>query len=226
MTWITRATLRRGSPARAALASLLVDASGRDVGHRLVWTLFADDPNAERDFLYREAEAGRYFIVSQRPPSDPQGLWESDTKPYAPAFRAGLRLGFSLRANPTRWVKTALKPTGSRVDVVMHAKTAWRKAKPSETFGPDEAEAAALAWLYDREDRLGVRFDRAFCAGAGYRQIKIARKSQDPIRFSVVDYEGAFEIVDPDALTKAAFEGVGKAKAHGCGLLLTRSIGA
>jgi CRISPR system Cascade subunit CasE len=220
MTWITRAELRRDDAARVAFTSLLVDAGGRDAGHRLVWTLFADDPNARRDFLYREAEVGRYLIVSKRRPNDPQGLWTIDTKPYALEVEVGARLGFALRANPTRWVKTAEKPNGTRVDVVMHA-----KKSSGGTLDPGAVEACALDWLFEREAALGVRFDRRRCSGGGYRQVKIDRGPAKPIQFSVIDYDGAFEVVDPTVLWKVAIEGVAKAKAHGCGLLLMRRAG-
>ena len=222
MSWMTRAELRRDDAASAALVSLLRDAGGRDMGHRLVWTLFSDDPDAARGFLYREAEVGSYLIVSDRPPVDPKGLWSLQSKPYAPDLRAGMRLGFALRANPTRWVKTSERPQGTRVDVVMHAKKASLAASEKVVWGPDAIERVALGWLFEREARLGIRFDRALCAAGGYRQVVIARGDERPIRFSVIDYEGVFDVVEPEPLLDAARNGLGRAKAHGCGLLLIR----
>jgi CRISPR system Cascade subunit CasE len=219
MNWITRAELRRDAPAQQALASLLLDASRPDVGHRLVWSLFADDQDANRDFLYREVEPGRFLIVSERGPSDPRELWRLETKPYAPRFMRGERMGFSLRANPAQSVKAAGRERGVRVDAVMHAKTLAR-----DKLNPDEIEQAALDWLFAREARLGVRFDRPFCAAGGYRQVHIGRPGAKPIRHSVVDYEGALEVLDPAALARVAAGGVGKAKGYGCGLLMLRPL--
>jgi CRISPR system Cascade subunit CasE len=199
---------------------MLLDEGARDVGHRLVWSLFADDPDAKRDFLYREAEPGRFLILSERAPDDPQGLWSLETKTYAPALTVGLRLGFGLRANPVQSVKTPGRERGVRVDAVMHAKT-----RAGHPFGPEEVEAAALAWLFSRETRLGVTFDRNRCSAGGYRQLQIGRAAARPIRHSIIDYAGVLTVVDPKALANAMTFGVGKARAYGCGLLMLRPVG-
>lgn len=219
MTWLTRAELRRDEPAQKALARMLLDEGDRDVGHRLVWSLFADDPDASRDFLYREAEAGRFLILSDRQPGDPNGLWKIDTKVYAPVLTVGLRLGFALRANPAQSVKTAGKDRGVRVDAVMHA-----KRQATDPFDAEAVEAAALGWLFAREARLGVVFDRDRCSAGGYHQVSIARAGARPIRHSVIDFEGVLEVVDPAALAVVLTTGVGKARAFGCGLLLLRPL--
>ena len=219
MTWLTRAELRRDEPAQRALARLLLDEGARDVGHRLVWTLFANDADAERDFLYREAEPGRFLVLSAREPADPTGLWDLRTKPYAPSLTEGLRLGFALRANPAQSVKTPGRDRGVRVDAVMHAKTL-----ATGRFDAEDVEAAALAWLFAREVRLGVSFERQACSAGGYRQVRIARPGAKPIRHSVIDCEGVLTVVDPAALARSLTGGVGKARAFGCGLMLLRPL--
>ena len=123
MSWITMAALRRDTPQSRAMARLLMDGGGGDAGHRLVWTLFGADPAAPRDFLYREAEPGRYIIVSTRKPEAESAIWALQSKPYAPALAAGQRYGFALRANPTVSVSQPGRARSHRADVVMHAKT-------------------------------------------------------------------------------------------------------
>jgi CRISPR system Cascade subunit CasE len=221
MTWLTRAELRRDEPAQKAIARMLLDEGARDVGHRLIWSLFTDDPDAKRDFLYREAEVGRFLILSERPPADPAGMWRIQSKAYAPSLTPGLRLGFALRANPAQSVKIPGRDRGVRVDAVMHA-----KSRADGSFGPEEIEAAALAWLFAREARLGVAFDRDRCSAGGYHQISIARPRARPIRHSVIDFDGVLEVVEPTLLADALARGVGKARAYGCGLLLLRPLTA
>lgn len=221
MSWLTRAELHREEPAQKALARLLLDAGARDVGHRLVWTLFADAPDATRDFVFREVEPGRFLIVSERAPADPRGLWKLEVKAYTPQFSEGQRLAFALRANPAQSVKTPGRSRGARVDAIMHAKTLAAGA-----LGVEDIEKAALDWLFAREERIGVKFDRPLCAAGGYRQVRIARDGGKPIRHSMIDYEGAFAIVDPAALSQAVTKGVGKARAYGCGLLMLRPLPA
>lgn len=219
MTWLTRAELRREAPAQNALASLLLSTTRQDVGHRLVWSLFSDDPDAKRDFIYREAEPGRFLVLSERQPNDQTHIWTLQTKPYTPLFESGQKLAFSLRANPARSVKTPGRDRGIRVDAVMHAKT-----QAMTPLDSDQVERVALEWLFDRQVRLGVCFDPNFCAAGGYRQVRIGRKAGSPIRHSVIDYEGVLEVADPVALLSAVREGVGKARAYGCGLLMLRPL--
>jgi CRISPR system Cascade subunit CasE len=219
MTWLTRAEVRRDEPAQKALARLLLDEGARDVGHRLVWSLFAQETDARRDFLYREVEPGSYLILSEREPGDPKGLWAMQTKRYEPSVISGQRLGFALRANPAQSVKVEGRDRGIRVDAVMHA-----KARLGRVFGAEDVEVAALTWLFTRETRLGVKFDKERCSAGGYRQVQIGRAGAKPIRHSVIDYEGVLEVQNPDALAEALTGGVGKARAYGCGLLLLRTL--
>ncbi|MDZ5649987.1 type I-E CRISPR-associated protein Cas6/Cse3/CasE [Nitrospirillum sp. BR 11828] len=218
MSFITRAHLRQDAPAARNLARLLLDQSQTDQGHRLVWTLFGDDPDAARDFLYRETEPGRFLVVSRRPPLADTGIWVVETKPYAPAPPEGGAYAFSLRANPAASVARPGQ-RGLRVDAVMHART-----RKGEALTVEEKEAAALSWLYARADRLGVAFEAERCSATGYRQVAVPRKGAQPARFAVADYDGVLHVRDPKRLADALLAGVGKARAYGCGLLLLRPL--
>ena len=94
-----------------------------DAHHRLVWALFAGDPDRKRDFLWRSEGKGRFLILSPEVPSaDGAGLFAPpEVKPFAPDLRAGDRLGFVLRANATRTRKLDPDRPAKRVDVVMDA---------------------------------------------------------------------------------------------------------
>lgn len=206
-------------PRAAAPQAFRRDAA--DLGHRRVWELFGDEPDAAerapRPFLFRAGDRGRYMILSSRPPA-PAEHWTLDVADFAPTFAAGQRLRFRLRANPSRTLpRGAGADAGKHVDAVMHAKRA-----ASALFGPEEAEAAALGWLWGREEALGVRFDRDACLMMEYRQHRATYKGGEPLRFSTADYAGAFEVADPTALLAGLARGVGRARAFGCGLMLVR----
>ncbi|MDE1145776.1 MAG: type I-E CRISPR-associated protein Cas6/Cse3/CasE [Azospirillaceae bacterium] len=220
MSFITRAHLRQDTPAVRNLARLLLDQSDADNGHRLVWTLFGEDPDAARDFLYREAEPGHFLVVSSRPPQASTDIWALETKAYAPAPPEGAAYAFTLRANPAASVARP-GARGLRVDAVMHART--QKGGPLTV---EEKEAAALAWLYARADRLGVAFEAERCAAAGYRKVTVPRKGAPPAQFALVDYDGVLRVRDPGRLAEALRGGVGRARAYGCGLLLLRPLPA
>lgn len=218
MSFITRAHLRQDAPAARALARLLLDQSESDNGHRLVWTLFGQEPDSARDFLYRESAPGHFLVVSPRRPHASDDIWVLESRPYDPLLPVGATYAFSLRANPAASVARPGK-RGLRVDAVTHART--QKGDP---LTADEKEEAALAWLYARAPRLGVTFEREFCAASGYRRVSVPRKGAAPAQFSLIDFEGALRVEDPALLAQALRQGVGRARAYGAGLLLLRPL--
>ena len=122
--FLSRITLRN-DPSVATLAPILFDAAGRhrsEASRRLVWTLFADSEDRKRDFLWREDDAGRFYVLSSRPPEDRHHLFTVETKAFEPALTPGDKLVFSLRGNPTvARPRGDTKRAGKRDDVVMAA---------------------------------------------------------------------------------------------------------
>lgn len=223
MTWLTQADLRRDTPQARHLARRLLDAGSWDGGHGLVWHLFADAPDARRDFLYREANTGRFLIVSAREPKGDPAIWNIRSRPYAPALATGQRYGFALRANPTVAVSQPGRARGHRADVMMHAK----RQKGSVPLTREEREVAALNWLYARAEALGVTFDADRCATRRQHRMRLPRlKGAAPATITVVDYEGVLSVVAPDRLAAALTAGIGHGKAFGLGLLLLRHLDA
>ena len=225
--YFSRARLRRDASA-AALAPLLLGNTGRggptrQPGHHLVWSLFADDPNRRRDFLWREMETGVFLILSARQPEDRHDLFEiADPKPFAPALEAGDRLAFSLRANPVIRRRDPSRSRSVKHDVVMDA----LRSRPNGDRAAHRLDAVreqGLAWL----ERQGVRAGFAVRANGvrvdGYDQHRIARKGSAPsMLYSTLDFEGVLTVSDPDFLLPAIARGFGAAKAYGCGLMLIR----
>ena len=153
-----------------------------------------------------------------------QRLWRIATKPFESELSAGDMLAFSLRANPAVAVK-APGQRGKRADAIMHAKRAAREREANgiETLNDEGQEKAALDWLYKREARLGVAFDRKRCSAAGYDVIRAGKSANGgKISFAAVDYGGVLEVCEPQTFVAALSAGIGKAKAYGCGLMLIR----
>lgn len=238
---ISKVRLKRSPGAQGALAKMLIDSAQGDRGHQLIWSLFSKTGDEKRRseqgmevplFIFREIEPGSFLVVSRETPSDCHGLWRIEPKDYAPTLAAGQELGFVLRAYPAMTIGKDGPWKGRRTDAVMHAKKPRALRDKGVTFGPDHAAEAALDWLFKREDRLGVTFDRKKCAAGGYRQVRIPNPRDEEkrtgrrrdISFSEIDYEGVLTVADPEKLKVALFSGVGKAKAYGCGLLLVRPI--
>ena len=234
--WLSRVRLRRDVSA-AALAPVLLpaDADARaGVVHRLLWTLFADDPDRQRDFLWREDSRGglrpgraSFLVLSARPPADRHDLFEVESKPFAPALAPGDRLAFALRANP---VVTRPNPESGRPkrhDVVMDRLHRLPKGARAEARLAATLEAGR-AWLAGQGARSGFRLPLDAAGGPilrvdGYDQVRVPRgRGQKPITFSVLDLEGVLEVVVPEVFLEALARGFGKAKAFGCGLMLIR----
>lgn len=229
---LSRARLRRDVPAAALWRELAPanDERRAQAGHRLVWTLFADSPDRRRDFLWREAAPGAFYLLSRRPPKDAHSLFELEApKSFAPHLCAGEVLRFTLRANAT----VARRPGGdSRArgkpsDVVMDA--LYRLAP-----GPDRAAArqeaihsAGRAWLAARGASNGFRLPDANPASGptscvtGYRVLELGDR-KDRMRIGILDFDGLLVVEDPSKLIEAIGEGFGRAKAFGCGLMMIR----
>ena len=231
--FLSRIRLRRDAPA-AAIAPLLLpeETSQRSAAaHRLLWTLFADEPDRKRDYLWREAEGGdaalnqRFLALSAREPVDRHDLFELDTKPFAPALTAGDRLGFTLRANPVVSRATAERGRrGQRHDIVMDR----LKSVPSgerAAARPAIVMEAGRNWLTRQGEQHGFTLQDDGFQADGYRQLRIPRGPKaKPMMISVLDLTGVIEIREPDRFLAALHQGFGKAKAFGCGLMLIRRL--
>lgn len=194
--------------------------------HSLIWDLFSDGPERDRDFLFRQEEhrgLPGFLTVSSRPPSSRNGTWVVETKPYDPALREGMRLGFALRANPVRTVQDEQR-RHHRHDVVMDAK--WRlRGDPLERppSQPEIVQEAGSAWLAGRAPTHGFTFARGEISAEAYTQHRFFKAgSSNPIRLSTIDFSGLLTVTDPERFRAALASGVGPAKGFGCGLLLVR----
>lgn len=229
---LSRLALRRDT-AVAALAPLLVpdDADARTgSAHHLLWSLFADDPDRRRDFLWRDdAGAGNrghvFHVLSRRPPLDRLGLFDVETQEFAPALAPGDRLRFRLRANATVAVGVAPPGRSKRVDIVARA-LAPLTPEERRLRRHDVMQSVGRRWLAAQGGRAGFNLATdgesplVTVDGADWRVLR--RSGGPPATFAVLDFAGIVDIVDPDAFLAALPLGFGRAKAFGCGLMLIR----
>ncbi len=189
--------------------------------HALIWKLFPGD-GAARDFVFRRLDDERtYYVVSARPPQPDAGLFQIQSKPYAPKLEKGEWMRFELRANPT----VSLRQEGGRSqrhDVLMNAKRDIPSEQKDTVAGV--LDPAGRDWLLDRAEKLGLAIREETLMQNSYRQHRLKRKGHS-IQYSTLDYQGVAQITDPDRLRAALLEGVGHSKGFGCGLLLVKRIG-
>ncbi len=219
--YMSRVTLR-------AEGSRLVEAGHSVMGggyriHQALWRLFGDEPNANRDFLYRQERVNGlpgFLMVSRRKPEDREGLWQVEFKEYHPKVSTGQRLAFSMRVNP---VISRRDEAGRqhRHDVVMDLKRSQRDLG-KEVNQAELVQKAMWSWLERRSANAGFLVDQESLLTEGYQQQELRKNKGQRIRFSSVDCSGILTVSDNNRFVKTLFHGIGPAKAFGCGLLLVR----
>jgi len=197
--------------------------------HQSLWQLFEKDPDAERDFLFRREQVEgwpRYFMISDRLPVRANDIWKIESKSYEPKIPAGRQLAFSLRVNP---VVMRASATGKkqRHDVVMDLKKRLDYQSMPKADRPPMASLirqAGITWLESRAEKHGFSFDPGTVQVDGYLRHRVSKKRDGKvINFSTLDYSGLLVVTDAELFKMALFQGVGPAKAFGCGLLMVRS---
>ena len=224
--YLSRLSLDRHAPT-AALAQLLdPDDANRaaDAHHRLIWTVFSDTADRERDFLWRAEGGGRFLTLSNRPPVTNDLFTPPEIKSFEPDLRRGDRLQFTLRANATRdraRGQTEGSKGNRRVDVVMDLLHDVPKGQRADHRDAKSVEAAQ-GWLSRQAETKG--FQLINLNVEGYTTLDLARRSRQA-RLGILDLSGLIEITEPAAFLPALAAGFGRAKAWGCGLMLIRRAG-
>ena len=214
--------------------------------HQWLWKFFPSSADQARDFIFRRHEheqMPRFYVVSQRPPKPFSEAWQVQSRAYDPQLQEGQRLSFQLRANPVITKKNENRKS-QRHDVVMQAKKQLlaehglgKEAKWADWN--DESNKPLLyelvqqhcaEWLAGVAKRNGFEImltneeepQRKLQVDA-YEQSKAGKRDHN-IRFSAVDFSGELLVTNPELFHQALFNGLGHAKAFGCGLLLVRRI--
>jgi CRISPR system Cascade subunit CasE len=209
----------------ATLAPILFDTVGRhrsEASRRLVWTLFADREDRKRDFLWREDDMRRFYVLSSRLPKDRHELFTVETKAFKPALSPGNRLVFSLRANATIGrPRGDNKRAGKRDDVVMAVLNAIPEHDRAEVR-KEIIQHEGLAWLRRQGVAAGFDFDEGDVAVHGYEPLTIRDNAKDTIKLSVIEFDGMLTVREPDIFLVKVARGFGRGRAFGLGLMLLR----
>lgn len=177
--------------------------------HRALWHTFPQTPEQNRDFLFRiekrESQQIQVLMQSQRLPSDVPDLAQLLAyKPIALSFAPDRALRFLLVANP---IKTITDEDG-RLN---------RKGKPQKCRVPLIAEEAQVDWL-KRKLRDAAAFEPASVEIDKLPPINF-RKNNTRGRIQPYTFKGVLQVQQPELLLKLVQQGIGPAKAFGCGLL-------
>ncbi len=222
--YLSMIRLRRDVPPRDM--ATMTKGDGYQI-HKLIWNLFADHPDRQRDFIYRHELVNgwpTFYAVSRREPQDASGMWEITPKEYHLKLQVGQRLGFTLCANP---IRSRRDESGRqhRHDVIMEAKLELKK-KGENIILPDIIQEYGGRWLLERATSRGFSLSPEGIRVDGYRQRRLFKgKANQPITFSTLEFNGTLTVTAPDVFVeKGLFEGIGAAKGFGCGLMLVKRI--
>ncbi len=140
----------------------------------------------------------------------------------------------SERAKRSVTRKDKLTKKRVRHDVLMHAKYKLKMKLSEEGREPEHEElwqvtrTAAQQWMVDekRQLSLGAEIDTSNLLIDNYQQHNLANQSErdNSIRFSSIDFSGVLKVTDPMKFEQTLFNGVGRSKRFGCGLMLIRGI--
>jgi CRISPR system Cascade subunit CasE len=172
--------------------------------HRHLWRLFPGMSEDKRSFLYRvsygkDNEPLRILMQSIYEPSATEnikGCVILRKKVFNPVLKEKDRLYFVLCANPT---KQLLKER-SRVPLIDEDQVInWLKKKLENAAGLENAEIVEKRNLYFRKN-----------GKAG--------------KIVTITYSGQISVDDPESMRAILEQGIGRAKAFGCGLMLVRRV--
>ncbi|WP_432828559.1 type I-E CRISPR-associated protein Cas6/Cse3/CasE [Dactylosporangium sp. CA-092794] len=120
------------------------------------------------------------------------------------SLRPGQRWAFRLTANPS------------------HSGRKNADAKDTQRFG-HLRPADQTKWLTDRSARYGfsvaVQQDGEPNLMLRHRQTLIFSRGMHSVTLTTATYDGVLDVTDADAFRQALVQGIGHAKAYGCGLL-------
>lgn len=194
--------------------------------HQLLWKLFPYNPEAERDFIFREEQEQNriyYYLVSKRKPETYSAL-EIQTKEYSPIINEGDYYSFTIRANPVVTRKREDKKNSSQHDVLMDAKKEAKENGLSDEDACNHINSKTIDWLQNKAEKHGFSISHEKATFKQYRQHNLYKKNKEKIHFSTVDYYGILKVKDSDVFQSSLFYGIGKKKAFGCGLLLIKPL--
>lgn len=124
----------------------------------------------------------------------------------------GQRWRFELVANPTYSEPTPGKRGRVKAHVSAAHQLQWLYGKAEKAgFALAPLEASDERWALDDAPRILERSSEHFYRGEN--------KGGRAVRFAKVRFAGTLEVNDPAALRSTLVDGIGRARAYGCGLL-------
>jgi CRISPR system Cascade subunit CasE len=200
--------------------------------HQLLWDLFPEEPDANRTFLFRQEQNTEtrlpvLYVVSKDQPLRENGFLRiAGVKEYSPQLHVNQNLAFTARINPVVSRVTEGSKHSQKHDIWADAK---KRGKADRLIGVELSEFIedeAKNWLVSRAEKFGFSLDRANITLEGYRTHCFQKTSRGrKIRYGTLDYKGILCVADKELFKMTLFNGIGRSKAFGCGLMMVKRVG-
>jgi CRISPR system Cascade subunit CasE len=191
--------------------------------HKAVWKLF---PGVEKETRERREESRQGFLFhieenksghpasllvqsNRKPQNKAESAFLKTCKEFNPQPNQGQRLAFFLTANPVKTIKDEEGRLNS-------------KGKPKQCRVPLIREEHQFDWLAER--LKGIASIEAIKTRPLPPAFFYKHKEKRSGKLVPVRFEGIIHVEDPQALLKLLEDGIGPAKAFGCGLMLVRRV--
>ncbi|GAA4978931.1 type I-E CRISPR-associated protein Cas6/Cse3/CasE [Yinghuangia aomiensis] len=210
---------------------------GNPLDERVLWRLDTDNPRRPQLYVLSRSKPDWTHAVESAGWPDAGGdhALVTDYTPLLARIEVGRRFAFRLTANPVQNTFAPQKPSAGQ-QLLLEA------GRPARAFRIGHRTAAAqLHWFLERTERWGftvpeARTDLAAAKpqdnasdanAASPREVRFVARQRTsfskgagkPVVLHTVTFEGALEITDAATFTTHLLEGIGPAKAYGCGLL-------
>ncbi len=187
-----------GSPEAMHAAMASAFPPGVDPG-RILWRVDGRQDPISTLYVVSRARPDLSHVVEQAGWPEYPTIDTADYGPFLDRLAVGQRWAFGLTANPTH-------RAADQAGRVMAHVTADQQ----------------LGWLVAKADRLGIRLTdpegRPTCSVVG-RDVWQFRRQDAKVTLGVASFTGECTVVDAELLRAALTQGIGRAKAYGCGLM-------
>lgn len=180
--------------------------------HRTLWKMFPEDAQAERDFLFHIEKSERTATVilmqsERKPEVSYNGARILACKEYQLALQIDQRLRFLLVANPVKTINDENGRTNKEGDLKKCRVPLIRDDEQRDWLSRKLKPASEPEDIFI-DPRHPLYFRKTGMAG----------------KIKPVVFQGILKVVDPEALVQLLQQGIGPAKAFGCGLMLVRRV--
>jgi len=225
-----------GDP-QAMHATVLGGLPTQPVRERMLWRVDIHNPRRPELLVLTQSRPSWEHVTEQAgwpsadDPSNPQ-IVVRDYQPLLDRLEVGQEYAFRLTANPVQSTKRPVALTEPQKDRAVDG------VLPRSARLGHRTVAAQVTWLTSRVEGLGFVIPHAASSGSMGEEIadlrvvgrtrSSFRRAGSPRRVAVqvVTYEGRLRVTDPGQLRMALMNGIGPAKAYGCGLLTLASLPA